>query len=73
MEVLHTKQKGQLEGFHMYDLSRQKLQMHDTLTDTHDAIFVLIIKYTHHYSNPASAEVKKMWIYTSTPPYAFMA
>jgi hypothetical protein len=25
------------------------------------------------YSPPASAEVKKMWIYTSTPPYAFMA
>jgi hypothetical protein len=24
-------------------------------------------------SSPASAEVKKMWIYTSTPPYAFMA
>jgi hypothetical protein len=22
---------------------------------------------------PASAEVKKTWIYTSTPPYAFMA
>jgi hypothetical protein len=22
---------------------------------------------------PASTEVKKMWIYTSTPPYAFMA
>jgi hypothetical protein len=25
------------------------------------------------HSLPASAEVKKMWIYTSTPPYAFMA
>jgi hypothetical protein len=25
------------------------------------------------HSRPASAEVKKMWIYTSTPPYAFMA
>jgi hypothetical protein len=25
------------------------------------------------HSSPASAEVKKMWIYTSTPPYAFMA
>jgi hypothetical protein len=25
------------------------------------------------YSPPASAEVKKMWIYTSTPQYAFMA
>jgi hypothetical protein len=25
------------------------------------------------YSPPTSAEVKKMWIYTSTPPYAFMA
>jgi hypothetical protein len=25
------------------------------------------------HSPPASAEVKKMWIYTSTPPHAFMA
>jgi hypothetical protein len=24
------------------------------------------------HSPPISAEVKKMWIYTSTPPYAFM-
>jgi hypothetical protein len=26
-----------------------------------------------NHSPPASAEVKKIWIYTSTPPYAFMA
>jgi hypothetical protein len=25
------------------------------------------------HSPPTSAEIKKMWIYTSTPPYAFMA
>jgi hypothetical protein len=25
------------------------------------------------HSPPTSAEVKKMWIYASTPPYAFMA
>jgi hypothetical protein len=25
------------------------------------------------HSSPTSAEVKKIWIYTSTPPYAFMA
>jgi hypothetical protein len=25
------------------------------------------------HSPPASAEVKKMWIYTITPPYSFMA
>jgi hypothetical protein len=25
------------------------------------------------HSPPASAEVKKMWVYTSTPPYVFMA
>jgi hypothetical protein len=25
------------------------------------------------HSPPTSAEVKKMWIYTSIPPYAFMA
>jgi hypothetical protein len=24
------------------------------------------------HSPPTSAEVKKMWIYTSTPPYVFM-
>jgi hypothetical protein len=24
------------------------------------------------HSTPPSAEVKKMWIYTSTPPYSFM-
>jgi hypothetical protein len=26
-----------------------------------------------HHSPPTIAEVKKMWIYTSTPPYIFMA
>jgi hypothetical protein len=25
------------------------------------------------HSSPTNAEVKKMWIYTSTPQYAFMA
>jgi hypothetical protein len=25
------------------------------------------------HSPPTSAEVKKMWLYTATPPYAFMA
>jgi hypothetical protein len=25
------------------------------------------------HSPPANAEIKKMWIYTSTPPYIFMA
>jgi hypothetical protein len=29
--------------------------------------------YPSSSSPPTSAEVKKMWIYTSTPPYAFMA
>jgi hypothetical protein len=25
------------------------------------------------HSPPVSADIKKMWIYTSTPPYVFMA
>jgi hypothetical protein len=29
--------------------------------------------YAFLYRRPASAEVKKTWIYTSIPPYAFMA
>jgi hypothetical protein len=31
------------------------------------------LKYVLNNSPPASAEVRKMWIYTATPPYAFMA
>jgi hypothetical protein len=34
------------------------------------------VKWPGHepkHSPPASVEVKKVWIYTSTPPYAFMA
>jgi hypothetical protein len=30
------------------------------------------ISHKADHSPPATAEVKKMWIYTSTPPYAFM-
>jgi hypothetical protein len=30
------------------------------------------VRETDH-SSPTSAEVKKTWMYTSTPPYAFMA
>jgi hypothetical protein len=35
-------------------------------------IFLEYNYYYYYYYTPASAEVKKMWIYTSTPPYAFM-
>jgi hypothetical protein len=36
-------------------------------------MYILHIYAQLHSSPPASAEVKKIWIYTSTPPYAFMA
>jgi hypothetical protein len=38
-------------------------------------ILSLAVKWPGHeadHSSPATAEVKKMWIYTSTPPYVFM-
>jgi hypothetical protein len=38
--------------------------------------WVLVVKRPGReadHSPPASAEVNKMWIYTSTPPYTFMA
>jgi hypothetical protein len=34
---------------------------------------LLMFKFVPVYSPPTSAEVKKTWIYTSTPQYAFMA
>jgi hypothetical protein len=37
--------------------------------------FLGVMRQRHEADNspPASAEVKKMWIYTSNPPYFFMA
>jgi hypothetical protein len=34
---------------------------------------VLSLGHEADHSSPASAKIKKMWIYTFTPPYAFMA
>jgi hypothetical protein len=34
---------------------------------------VKLLEREADHSPPISAEVKKIWIYTSTPPYAFMA
>jgi hypothetical protein len=48
LEVLHIKKDwslNTLKDFHMYNLSKQKLQMNNTFTDTHNPIFDLIIKY----------------------------
>jgi hypothetical protein len=45
LEVLHIQKKGRLlntlEHFHMYNLSKQKLQMNETFTDTHNPTFNL--------------------------------
>jgi hypothetical protein len=46
------------------------------LSNGYRGLFLLGVKQRGReadHSPPASAEVKKMWIYTSTPPYAFMA
>jgi hypothetical protein len=34
---------------------------------------VKLLGHEADHSPPNSAEVKKIWIYTSTPPYAFKA
>lgn len=52
MNILHIKRKAQLlntlKCFHVFDLSRQKLQINNMLTDIHNTIFVLKLMYTHH-------------------------
>jgi hypothetical protein len=38
------------------------------------SLLIIILPLLHaDHSPPISAEVKEMWIYTSTTPYAFMA
>jgi hypothetical protein len=51
MDILHIERKGPLmntlERFHIYSLSKENLQMHDTYTDMHNPIFNLI---KEHYA-----------------------
>jgi hypothetical protein len=43
MEILHIEKEDQLlntlKHFHIYNLSKQKFQINDTYTDTHNPIF----------------------------------
>jgi hypothetical protein len=46
------------------------------LSNRYQELFLWEVKWPGHevdHSPPTSAEVKNMWIYTSTPTYAFMA
>jgi hypothetical protein len=46
------------------------------ITDLRRLFSILTVKRPGReadHSPPASAEIKKTWIYTSTPPYVFMA
>jgi hypothetical protein len=52
MEIIHIEKKGKLlntlERFHTHNLSKEKVQMNDTYTDTYNHLFDLILKYSHH-------------------------
>jgi hypothetical protein len=47
---------------------------HSLLCNGYQALFPWVKRSGReaYHSSPTSAEAKKMWIYTSTPPYAFM-
>jgi hypothetical protein len=49
MDILHIERKGPLmntlERFHIYNLSKENLQMKDTYADTYNPIFNLITNY----------------------------
>jgi hypothetical protein len=56
MDVIHIMGKvdllNTLERFYIYDLSKKKLQMNDTYTDTYNPIFSLLIKNNLHKNYP---------------------
>jgi hypothetical protein len=56
-DILHIEKKGPLintlEGFHIRNLSKEKLQMNDTYTDIHNPIFNLT---KDHSSNKSIQE-----------------
>ena len=48
MEILHIEKKGKmlntLESFHIYELTKQNLQMNEALTDSYNPIYDILIK-----------------------------
>jgi hypothetical protein len=52
VDIIHMAEKGHLlntlERFYIYDLSKKKLQMKDTYTDTYNPIFDLLINNNLH-------------------------
>jgi hypothetical protein len=67
---------GRVKNFLFSMLSRLVLRPTQPPVHWVPGALSLGIKWLWHdadHSPPTSAEVKKMWIYTSTFPYAFMA
>jgi hypothetical protein len=50
VKVLHIEKKGQkltaLEKYHIYNTTKNGLQLNNTFTDMHNSIFNVLIKYT---------------------------
>jgi hypothetical protein len=67
-EVIQTAKKGHLlntfKQFYICDLSRRKLQMNDTHTDTHNPIFDLVINNLN-----TSAQHSHPLIFHHLPPF----
>jgi hypothetical protein len=67
---------GRVKNFHFSTSSRRALWSTQSPIQRIPGALSLRVKRQEggvDHSPPASAEFKKMWMYTSTPPYAFMA
>jgi hypothetical protein len=67
---------GRSKNFIFSIVSRPDLGAHPAFYIMGPGAVSQVVKQPGHeadHSPPASAEIKKLWIYTSTPPYAFMA
>jgi hypothetical protein len=67
---------GKVKKFLFSTSSRPALGVHPISYSMSTGAFFPGVKrprYEADRSPPTSAEVKKMWIYISTPPYTFMA
>jgi hypothetical protein len=47
MKILHTEEKSQIfntyERFHIYEISKQNMQLNDTFTETYNPIYDMIL------------------------------
>jgi hypothetical protein len=73
MTILHIERKGRmlnaLECYHIYELTKQKSQMNEALTDYYNPIYEILLKEKSQHMNPTPFQNQLPTTPPATAPY----